>query len=227
MVKTWSDDNPKAALMTRKRALIVQAAECAFLESGYAESSVNRIAAAAGVSIKTLYRHFQSKDELFSAVMQATCKSFGEGPDGETVEPDWFGQPPEFGLPVAGVEFLRHTLSQEQLSLYRVLTRDAVRFPELARRYQDEVVTVRNALFAAYLDRWLPSTEWAVADKAGASSVFEALLKAGLFDEVLHGLTTPTDEDLIKRGRVAAAQFLYLLKAGQAAARTTPGTGLA
>jgi AcrR family transcriptional regulator len=61
MVKTWSDDNPKAALMSRKRTMIVDAALRAFLENGYAESSVNRIAEEAGVSIKTLYRHFESK----------------------------------------------------------------------------------------------------------------------------------------------------------------------
>jgi len=73
MVKTWSDDNPKAALMSRKRAVIVDAALRAFLENGYAESSVNRIAKEAGVSIKTLYRHFESKDDLFSAVMEAAC----------------------------------------------------------------------------------------------------------------------------------------------------------
>ena len=75
MAKTWSTDNPKAALMARKRAAIVDAALKAFLEAGYAEASVNRIAAAAGVSIKTLYRHFESKDDLFSAVMQAACRT--------------------------------------------------------------------------------------------------------------------------------------------------------
>ena len=73
MVKTWSADNPKAALMARKRAAIVDAALAAFLGAGYAEASVNAIAASAGVSIKTLYRHFESKDELFAAVMQAAC----------------------------------------------------------------------------------------------------------------------------------------------------------
>src|SRR3546814_12752228 len=37
------------------------------------ESSVNRIAAEAGVSIKTLYRHFDNKDDLFQAVMEEVC----------------------------------------------------------------------------------------------------------------------------------------------------------
>ena len=56
--------------MDQKRAVIVAAALDAFLDAGYAGASVNHIAAAAGVSIKTLYRHYDSKDDLFSAVMQ-------------------------------------------------------------------------------------------------------------------------------------------------------------
>lgn len=36
----------------------------------------------------------------------------------------------------AGREYLRHLLSEEQLALYRVVTRDADRFPELGRQYQ-------------------------------------------------------------------------------------------
>jgi hypothetical protein len=34
MAKTWSADNPKAALMARKRAVIVDAALKAFLDAG-------------------------------------------------------------------------------------------------------------------------------------------------------------------------------------------------
>src|SRR5438128_2242521 len=63
-MRQWSADNPKASLMERKRALIVAAAQQAFLDKGYAESSMGRIADAAGVSIKTVYRHFENKDDL-------------------------------------------------------------------------------------------------------------------------------------------------------------------
>jgi AcrR family transcriptional regulator len=179
MVKTWSDDNPKAALMSRKRTMIVDAALRAFLENGYAESSVNRIAEEAGVSIKTLYRHFESKDDLFSAVMHAACST----PDTQSIsttgvkeadEPDWFHAPPTVALPLAGGEYLRHALSEEQLALYRVVTRDAPRFPELARRYREQVTGTRDALFASYLERWLPVVGWQVADKYGAAAVFAA-----------------------------------------------------
>ncbi len=76
-MKTWSADNPKASLMKRKRGAIVEAARQAFLENGYAQTSMDRIAETAGVSIKTVYRHFENKDDLFSAVMQAACSPGG------------------------------------------------------------------------------------------------------------------------------------------------------
>lgn len=214
MVKTWSADNPKAALMARKRAVIVAAALQAFLESGYAESSVNRIAADAGVSIKTLYRHFESKDDLFTAVMHAACESVGsEAVDGqEPAPPAWYAEPPDIALPAAGREYLQHVLSAEQLALYRVVTRDAHRFPELGRRYREEVTSKRDAVFVGYLDKWAPIQGWKVTDKVGAAAVFVALLTAGILDETLHGLSAPSPEAIGHRADAAAAQMLGLFQ---------------
>jgi AcrR family transcriptional regulator len=212
MAKTWTADNPKAALMARKRAAIVGAATEAFLDAGYAESSVNQIAAAAGVSIKTLYRHFDSKDELFSAVMQAACGTV-EGV--EAPAPDWYEDPPSVAGPRAGAEYLAHALSREQIALYRVVTRDAHRFPELGRRYQQVVIGGRDAVIAGYLDRWIPKEGWTVRNKTAAGQAFVALLKAGVFDEVLHGLRTPDAVEIAERAAEASRRWLILLAAGR------------
>ena len=208
MVKTWSADNPKAALMAQKRQAIVGAALAAFLESGYAEASVNRIAADAGVSIKTLYRHFESKDELFSAVMQAACAEGGNGPG----VPAWYAQPPALALPIAGAEYLRDALSPAQLALYRVVTRDADRFPELGRRYHAETVGRRVALASGYLDRWSSSEAWLVRDPAEVARVFEALLRTDIFEAALHGLRRPDEAEIRQRATAAAKRLLLLLK---------------
>ena len=218
MVKVWSEDDPKAGLMARKREAIVEAALKAFLDSGYAESSVNRIAADAGVSIKTLYRHFENKDDLFSAVMEAACSRPDDEADaarGPSGEPSWYSKAPRTGLPLAGREYLRHLLSEEQLALYRVVVRDAHRFPELGRRYQEQVSGQQDALFAGYLDRWIPSTGWKVANKRAAARVFAGLLKAGLFDEVLHGGRKPHKDEIATQAREAAERMLTLLENGR------------
>ncbi len=219
MVRTWSKDDPKAALMARKRAQILDAAQRAFLDHGYAESSVNRIAEEAGVSIKTLYRHYETKDELFSAVMQAACSPHSDddngGGDAPATEPSWYAKPPNVGLALAGEEYLRHVLSEDQLALYRVVARDAHRFPELRRRYLKEIAGRRVVTFAEYLDRWAPQMGWSISNKLAALTTFAGLLKASLFDDALLGSRKPKDQDIVHQAREAAARMLTLLEAGQ------------
>jgi AcrR family transcriptional regulator len=215
VVKTWSADNPKAALLARKRAALVEAALKTFLDAGYAEASVNQIAASAGVSIKTLYRHFDSKDDLFSAVMQAACGGM-RGPntgDSEEPPPAWYREPPTEALRMAGEEYLRHVLSDDQLALFRVVTRDAHRFPELGRRYREEA-TGRGAKFAGYLDLWAQREGWTVRDKRAAAQVFGALLRARIFDDVLQGLRPALEAEIISEAQQASQSMLLLLRAG-------------
>lgn len=220
MVKIWTDDDPKAALMTRKRKQIVDAALKAFLSHGYAESSVNKIADDASVSIKTLYRHFETKDELFSAVMQAACSSPARSGDGASSdqdsdsEPSWYAESPEVALVHAGEDYLRHALSDEQLAIYRVVTRDAHRFPDLRQSYRKQVVGHQAKLFAAYFDRWQSVMGWTLTDKYAAAAAFGGLLKAPVFEDAVQGGHKPTEEEISRCARRAAEGLLNLLKAG-------------
>lgn len=62
-------DRPRSRLTDRKREAIVQAAMAEFREHGFAGTSMDRVAAAAAVSKRTVYNHFPSKDELFIAIL--------------------------------------------------------------------------------------------------------------------------------------------------------------
>jgi AcrR family transcriptional regulator len=217
-LRSWSSDNPKASLMGRKRFAIVRAARQAFLEGGYAKTSMDSIAKAAEVGIKTLYRHFENKDDLFSAVMQAACnpKAFDEVSGQwikQTEEPDrpWFSKPPRTALVAAGVEYLEHVLSDEQLALYRVVTQDAHTFPELGRRYREQVIERSHDVFKRYLGRWMPVEGWKIRDKRAAACAFTALLRAEVFEDALHGLRKISDSEITYHARHAAANMLALL----------------
>ena len=56
-------------LTDRKRDAIVQAAIVEFRDNGFEATSVDKVAARAEVSKRTLYNHFASKDELFAAIL--------------------------------------------------------------------------------------------------------------------------------------------------------------
>jgi TetR/AcrR family transcriptional repressor of mexJK operon len=99
------------------------------------------------------------------------------------------------------------------LALYRVVARDAHRFPELGRRYQEATTGTRDAIFAGYLDLWADREGWIVRDKQTAAQAFAGLLKAGIFDEALLGLNQPSNDEIVKQAQAAAQKMLLLFRA--------------
>lgn len=65
----------KQRLTDRKREAIVQAAIAEFRANGFDATSVDKVAARAEVSKRTLYNHFPSKEELFAETLRALWQS--------------------------------------------------------------------------------------------------------------------------------------------------------
>jgi len=61
---------PIPRLTDRKREAIVQAAIVEFRANGFEATSVDKVAARAAVSKRTLYNHFASKDDLFAEILR-------------------------------------------------------------------------------------------------------------------------------------------------------------
>ena len=62
----------------RTRQRVLDGAAAAFAKAGYAATSMDDIAAAAGVSRLLLYRDFAGKQELYHAVLQRTMDRIGD-----------------------------------------------------------------------------------------------------------------------------------------------------
>jgi AcrR family transcriptional regulator len=56
-----------------KGAAIMRAARAVFARDGYSRASIDVIAAAADVSTRTIYNHFESKEQLFATVLEASA----------------------------------------------------------------------------------------------------------------------------------------------------------
>ena len=80
----------------QKRRLIVEAATHVFLQNGYSGTSMDEIAARAGVSKQTVYKQFADKERLFTEIVLGTIDQVGEPffggigtlDDSEDLEPD-------------------------------------------------------------------------------------------------------------------------------------------
>lgn len=68
-------------LTDRKRAAIVEAAIDEFRASGYEATSMDRIAARADVSKRTVYNHFPSKEALFAEILRQLWEASHDGED--------------------------------------------------------------------------------------------------------------------------------------------------
>jgi AcrR family transcriptional regulator len=53
-----------------KRRRVLESAKAAFARDGFAGTNVNRVAAAAGISVGALYKYFRTKDDLFLAIIE-------------------------------------------------------------------------------------------------------------------------------------------------------------
>ena len=215
-MKPATKHTSKAAMIAEKERAIVLAAREHFLRDGFAGASMDGIARSAGVSVKTIYGHFASKDELFSKVMISACTDHllsEELPSDDVLAQRfaWFRAANRRGLAEAGREYLRHLLSEEQLALYRVVTQDAGRFPELGRQYHKNIAQGRTGILAAYLRDVARKKGWVRRDAVQDAVLYEALLRAGLYEEALHGLLTIDAHVIDKHARSSARKMWNLL----------------
>ena len=63
---------------TESHNRIVEAARKEFLEHGFGDASLRRIAANANIQVSGLYKHFASKEEMFESLVEPAVKGFYE-----------------------------------------------------------------------------------------------------------------------------------------------------
>lgn len=121
---------------------ILQGAMQEFLARGYAGTSMEKVAIAAGVSKPTVYSYFKDKEALFQALIENLAKkkfksTFGSQPlEGE----------PKIVLRSLAETTLKHLDEDEEFDCFmRVIVGESGRFPELAK------ICVRN-LFKPILE---------------------------------------------------------------------------
>ena len=109
---------------------ILQGAMQEFLQHGYAGTSMDKVAVAAGVSKATVYSHFQDKEGLFKVLIEKLARQkfnsiFGTQP------PE--GEPTIVLRQLATKALEQMATDQEHSAFMRVIIGESGRFPELAQ----------------------------------------------------------------------------------------------
>ncbi len=132
-----------------------------FVEKGFAATRAEEVAARAGVSKGTLFLYFQSKEELFKAVVRENISGrFSE----------WNNEIPHFEGSTSDMlvyclnSWWERVGSTRASGITKLMMSEASNFPELAAFYQQEVVQPGRALIRRILQRGIDSGEFRQLD---------------------------------------------------------------
>jgi AcrR family transcriptional regulator len=114
-----------------RRSHILKVARDAFIEEGFAATSMSTIAARVGGSKATLYKYFPSKEQLFEDMMAESCAAVLEA----LLKPELPHDDVRALLRACGSRFLSALFTPDALSIIRLIYAEGVRFPEVARTF--------------------------------------------------------------------------------------------
>jgi AcrR family transcriptional regulator len=187
------------------RAVIVAAARKQFATSGFAGTSMDSVARAAGVSTKTLYRLFPNKAALFEGMVTERIEALVSlvklrACDGGDVEP---------ALAEALLICGELMLDGEVIALQRVVAGESDKFPDIAETFFHKAITPTQGALAAWLRVQVKRGTIAVDDADVAAGMLLGMLalqplRAAMFGHRL----PPSRKEIEQRAKACVALFL-------------------
>ena len=178
----------------RKDDLILDAAEQAFLENGYGDTSMDAIAERANVSKRTVYNNFSTKQDLFAAVVRKLCAEIAPNPPGaEDLDRD-----PEVVLVEMAVRFLLGVYVPRQIELYRTVIAASRTFPEVGSLMFDGPIARSQEAFSAYLEALRDRGRLSIKDPYLAGVQLIALLKTNIHMQLMMGRKLKLPRSMIR-----------------------------
>ncbi len=191
-----------------KEAAIIDAARKTFLARGFEAASMDAIALMAGVSKRTVYNRFRSKEELFAAAILETCMRILPV-DVETIEASL---PPEAFIREMAGRFVHAILEPEALALKRIAAFESARKPALGKSYLMHGPRFVARTCAPMLARLAQRGALKIEDAERAIWQLGALITEPLYTEVLMGDPPADLEGAIRRqidSGIRAFMLLY------------------
>ncbi len=186
---------------SERRVTLLSAAECVFLAKGYVATTMADIAQAAGMSKKTIYQVFDSKKELFDALMMDRLAVL-------RVLPDDGIRPPEAVLRSVLLDMARFVLAPKQIALTRLILAEIASTPEVGDVLKARCVQVETAI-----QNWLAlQASRGLFDITDVPSAAAMLLGSAFGDFQWHLLldlgAVPTEAEVAARIERSVAIFI-------------------
>lgn len=189
---------------------IVYAATEVFLEDGFSETSMDKIVEKAGISKRTLYKYYPSKEEIFIDVMQMQFGTILENfAPHRITSADLENQ-----LRSVGIELLRLANAPGTLSIFRIIAAEAQRFPKLAQQFFEQSFDQIIDGVATILERETGNCDKHIADTRQAGEYFLDLLTGTEYLRIVFGTAPPMKAKTIKIRTERALNYFFATYSG-------------
>ena len=168
-----------------KRKDIIKAAISLFLTHGFSAVSMDKIAQEAPVSKATLYKYFDSKNTLFSAVIDELCTTLFQTMDEVLLDAD---ASIESNLVKIAVAFVDLIFTPEAIAIYRLVISESRDFPVLGKLLYEVGPQYLLRQLEDYLVYINQSENIHIVAPAFAADSFLSLLKGQLHFQCLLGI---------------------------------------
>ena len=186
-----------------KRAAILCAAKRLFLHGGFEGTSMDAIAAEAGVSKLTVYSHFKDKETLFFHAIRSRCEE--QMPE-TLFDVDIAGPLPE-QLEAIARAFFALVTAPDALALHRLLVSRGGASDRLVELFLEAGPEVVLAGFEEFLHRHIRAGRLDIPDAARAAQQFFSLIKGELHARLLCGCAKPIGQDEVDAHIRATVDF--------------------
>lgn len=183
--------------MTRseqKRLAIINAAKKEFIENGFLAANMNNICVAAEVSKRTLYRHFESKELLFEAVL-TEIKEESVAEEKYTFNPEQSLHKQLCAITQNEIKVIYETYG---IALSRTILMEFFRQPELAKSITQRLYHTHAV--SHWFNQAIVAEKLFATDVQTITSVYVSLLQGQLFwPQVLDILPLPAGDELERK----------------------------
>lgn len=187
-----------------KRQQILDGARRVFIELGFASSSVEKIAKAAGVAKGTIYNYFDNKEALFVALIAGEC-------GGETHLPalaHLLDAPIEAVLNRFAHQWLSSLLQEEQAALFRIVLAEVMQFPALGQLIESSGPAQVVQRLSEYLAQLNQDEILQIDDARLAAEQLLALSDAGITRQMQLSVSNPSSNQIELHVNSAVNVFL-------------------
>jgi AcrR family transcriptional regulator len=196
---------PQARPDDETRAVIIGAAREEFATSGYAATSMESVARAAGVSTKTLYRLIPNKAALFEAIItngldQFTARIRLRACDGSDIHA---------AMTEALVVFGELVFDDTVIGMQRMVLSESEQFPELADTFYSNAIRRAESTLATWLKTQAERGLIEIDNAAEAAGMLLGMFAFQPQRAVMFGhAAAPGHKEIERRARTAAQLFL-------------------